>query len=182
MFQHYTPDDFQNHQMLLSKKITTDNLIELLNEVSDELIVVSDTIDGVNHDSVSIVSESHMFIHGKSFNRQDRKRQYNSLKDWLTNDGFPVVVNLVELRAMYPTLHVISDLQLAMLAYAAEYPDEDVNSAYCFSNLEGDIMDDFVRGFNKYAVPMEFDESIVAISKIHYLIKQGQHLRTGEHA
>ena len=180
LFQHYTVDDFQNHHILLSKKITTDNLITLLNTVSNELIVIPSTVDGVNHDSININSESHMLIHGKSFNRQNRNRKYNSLKDWLTNDGFPVVVNLVELREMYPTLTVVSDLQLAMLAYAAEYPHDEVNSAYCFNNIEGDIMDAFVLGFNEYAVPMEFDGHIVATSKLRYLIKQGQHLRIGE--
>lgn len=172
-FQHYTIDDFRNHEKILNKKINVPDLEILLQSIDPHLHVVMNTDESdVVRYYIETSKPGHMLIHGKSLNKLDRARKYNSFKNWLT-DGFPIVVDINALRKAYPGLDMMSDLQMALFTYAALWPLEKINSVFGFEAGPDHIMH-FIDGYKEWGVSEEFDRPLVAVSKLIYLTKQGR--------
>ena len=175
-FQHYVAEDFVNHQHLLHKKINIQDLDTLIKSIDTHLVVIpSSHFDGETLYSIDINRPGYMLIHGKSINKVDRVRKYNSFKAWLDLDGFPVVVNVNNLRADQPELNMMSDLQLALFVYGATYPLAPVNESFNFNDTD-DYIKLFITGYEEYGVADDFDRSTVTFTKLRYLINQGRQM------
>lgn len=174
LFQHYTVDDFRSHEKILNKKINITDLTTLVKSADDAFCIITDTNESdVTRHFIEIDKPYTLLIHGKSLNKADRARKYNSFKNWLADDGFPVVANIKELRDTYPELDMMHDLQLALFVYAALYPLEPVNQAFNFE-AGHDHITHFVDGFKEWGILEEFDRPLVSITKLTYLTKQGR--------
>lgn len=174
-FQHYITDDFVRYQSLLSKKISIEAMKELL-AATGEPFYIFEKIGEDNKTvfTIDIAKPNHLLILGKSFNKSDRIKKYNSIKTWLNEDGFPVLCNVKALREEYTNLDMMNDRLLCLFVYACEHkltsvlelldmrPDEDPIELFC-------------RGFSKYGVRSEFEDyDKVPSSKLRYLIAQGR--------
>lgn len=176
-FQHYITDDFIRHQSLLSKKISVESMNELL-AATGEPFYIFEMPDEDNNPiyAIDIAKPNHLLILGKSFNKSDRIKKYNSIKTWLSEDGFPVVCNVKALREEYTNLSMMNDRLLCLFVYACEHKLASVLELLDIRSGE-DIIELFCRGFSEYGVRSEFEGyDKVPSSKLRYLIAQGRRM------
>lgn len=174
MFKHYTVDDFQQYPDLLNKKFNLADLDTLIKSLNADLKLAHDGDVGVTRDSyVTNISHKTICIHGKPVDYSKGKRSYNSIKNWIYSDGFPVEVNLEQLRLEYPDFTMMGDYQLAQFIYAVKFPNEKVNLRYNFDTTE-DIPKLFLAGFARCGCLNDFQRPLVTVDKLQYLINMGR--------
>lgn len=182
-FQHFITDDFIRYQDVLNKKISIESMIELLRATGEPLDLVERANEfGEVTLHIEISKPDHLLILGKSFNKVDRARKYNSIKTWLNEDGFPVICNVKILREDYPGLHMLNDRLLCLFVYACTFPA--VGFLHTLDIKQGeDAIELFCKGFTEYGVLSEFEDfDSVPATKIRYLIMRGREMETCDNA
>lgn len=181
-FKHLIADDFIRHQLLLSKKISHESISALLEQTQDPFYLVESVLYDNPHYHIETAKPNHIVILGKSFNKIDRPRKYNSVKAWLEEDGFPVLCNVKALREEYPRLSMLSDRILCLFVYACTYPDIKRLSGLYFPMNE-DVIELFADGFEEVGVAVEWEDGVVIpFTKIHYIVDAGRRLRENKNA
>lgn len=175
IFQHYTVDDFQNHQHLLAKRLTHERMVELVDIINDDFRVDQyTTSDGISHSIIETNKPNHLVLNfGSGYTLKCRNKKYNSIKAWLSDGEFPVLCNLTELREEYPHLSMMSDVLVALFVYAQLHPGISHLSGIEFPDDE-DATLLFAAGYQEYGIASEWNQDYVKFSKIQYLVKQGR--------
>lgn len=181
-FKHLIADDFIRHQLLLSKKISPETIATLLEHTQDPYHLVEGTFNDNPHYHIETSKHNHLVILGKSFNKIDRPRKYNSIKTWLEEDGFPVLCNVKALREEYPRLSMLSDRILCLFVYACMYPDIKRLSGLQFPMNE-DTIELFADGFEEVGIASEWEDgAVILFTKIHYIVDAGRRAQESKNA